>query len=116
MPPLALIAGVGAGTGASVARKFALSYPVVLLSRNSSNYNDIVSEINSKGGKALGVSCDVSDEKSVSGMIEKCKEFAGASGEMKVAAAIYNVGGRFVRKPFLEMTTEEFGEGWEANG
>ena len=115
MTPLAIVAGVGAGTGASVARKFALSYPVVLLARNPSNYNDIVQEINSKGGKAVGMNCDVSDEKSIERVVEKCKEFAGEK-EIKVAAAVFNVGGRFVRKPFLEMSTEEFEAGFEANG
>ena len=33
-----------------------------------------------------------------------------------LAAAIYNVGGRFVRKPFLELSDEDFEAGWEANG
>jgi NAD(P)-dependent dehydrogenase (short-subunit alcohol dehydrogenase family) len=40
------------------------------------------------------------------------KEMGGAS----LAAAIYNVGGRFVRKPFLELSEEDFESGWEANG
>jgi NAD(P)-dependent dehydrogenase (short-subunit alcohol dehydrogenase family) len=30
-----------------------------------------------------------------------------------IAAAIFNSGGGFVRKPFLELTTEEFEAGWE---
>jgi NAD(P)-dependent dehydrogenase (short-subunit alcohol dehydrogenase family) len=37
-------------------------------------------------------------------------------GEVKVAAAIYNVGGKFVRKPFMQLTLEEFEAGFEANG
>jgi hypothetical protein len=40
------------------------------------------------------------------------KEFKGK----KLAAAIFNVGGRFVRKPFLETTLEEYEAGYMANG
>jgi hypothetical protein len=40
------------------------------------------------------------------------REFPGGS----LAAAVYNVGGKFVRKPFLEMGLEEFRAGYEANG
>ena len=115
-PAFAIIAGVGPGTGAAVARKFALSYPVVLMARNPENYNSLVSEINgNKTGpaRAVGISTDVADAGSVRsafGAIEK--EFGAA----KCAAAVFNVGGRFIRKPFLELTEEEFGSGFEANG
>jgi NADP-dependent 3-hydroxy acid dehydrogenase YdfG len=71
---VAIIAGVGPGTGAAVARKFAAFYPVVLLARKPESYNEIVKEINGNGGKAIGVSTDVSDEKSVKnaiGQVEK---------------------------------------------
>ncbi len=37
-------------------------------------------------------------------------------GNQKLAAAIYNVGGRFIRKSFLELDEEEFESGWVANG
>lgn len=37
-------------------------------------------------------------------------------GDAPLAAAIYNVGGRFVRKPFLDLSEDDFEAGWEANG
>ena len=37
-------------------------------------------------------------------------------GGSKLAAAIYNVGGKFIRKPFLDLDEEEFESGWVANG
>tara|TARA_R110002060_G_scaffold21712_4_gene29495 strand:- start:427 stop:618 length:192 start_codon:yes stop_codon:yes gene_type:complete len=40
------------------------------------------------------------------------KEFKGKN----LAAAVYNVGGKFVRKPFLELSLEEYEAGYEANG
>ncbi|KAH8791928.1 short chain dehydrogenase/ reductase-like protein [Hyaloscypha finlandica] len=108
-----IVAGVGAGTGRSVALKFAKTYPVALLARNSANYESIVNEIKAAGGQAIGISTDVSSESSVkNAFAEIQKEFKGK----KLAAAIYNVGGRFVRKPFLELTSEEYEAGYEANG
>jgi NADP-dependent 3-hydroxy acid dehydrogenase YdfG len=63
--PIAIIAGVGSGTGAALARRFAQSYPVVLLARNPSNFDHLADEINQSGGKAIGISTDVSSEESV---------------------------------------------------
>jgi NAD(P)-dependent dehydrogenase (short-subunit alcohol dehydrogenase family) len=108
-----IVVGVGAGTGRSVALKFAKTYPVALLARNPANYESIVKEIKAAGGQAIGISTDVSSESSVkNAFAEIQKEFKGK----KLAAAIYNVGGGFVRKPFLEMTLQEYQAGYEANG
>lgn len=37
-------------------------------------------------------------------------------GDRKLAAAIYNVGGRFVRKSFLELTVDDYTAGYQGNG
>jgi len=108
-----IIAGVGPGTGASVARKFAATYPVALLARKPANYEPLVKEIEAAGGRAIGISTDAADEKSVKQAFEQIKKEMGGA---KLAAAVYNVGGRFIRKPFLELTPEDFEAGWEANG
>ena len=99
--------------GASVARKFALKYPVALLARNPANFEPLVKEIEAAGGKAIGISTDCSDGASVKKAFETIKkEMNGA----KLTAAVYNVGGGFVRKPFLELSEAEFVGGFEANG
>jgi len=111
---IAIVAGVGPGTGAAVARKFAASYPVVLLARNPENYESLAKEINSSGGKAIGISTDISDSKSVDaafGNIEK--EFGPG---VSAAAAVFNASGRFVRKPFLELTEDDFTAGLDVSG
>ncbi|KAL8994547.1 MAG: hypothetical protein Q9169_005511 [Polycauliona sp. 2 TL-2023] len=110
--PFAIIAGVGPGTGAAVARRFAATYPVALMARNPANYEDAVKDIRAAGGKAIGISTDVSDAKSVKDAVAKSQQEFGDN----CAAAIFNVGGKFVRKPFLELTQEEFEGGWEVNG
>jgi len=110
--PIAIIAGVGPGTGAAVARRFAKLYPVVLLARSPENFESLASEINSSGGKAIGISTDVSSEDSVKAAISKIKsEF----GDVPAAAAIFNASGPFVRKPLLEMSVDEFTAGHEVS-
>lgn len=99
--------------GASVARVFAKHYSVALLARKPENFEPLVKEINDAGGHAVGISTDAVDNTSVVSAFEQLKkEFAGKS----LAAAVYNVGGRFIRKPFLELTEEEAEAGWSANG
>lgn len=84
-----------------------------MLARNPANFDPVVAEINAAGGKAIGISTDCADGKSVKNAFEQLKkELEGAT----LAAAVYNVGGRFIRKPFLELSEEEFESGWEANG
>ncbi len=81
-----------------------MAYPVALLSRNPDTYTPIVDAINQSGGKAIGISTDVSDSKSVKAMVEQVKKEYGNT--VKCAAAIFNASGAFVRKPFLELTEE----------
>jgi NAD(P)-dependent dehydrogenase (short-subunit alcohol dehydrogenase family) len=110
---IAILVGIGPGLGAAAARKFAATYPVVLMARNPDNYKNVVDEINGSGGKALGISADVSSAQSVKnafGEIEK--EFGKDVG---CAAAIFNAGGGLVRKPFLELTEQEFSAGFNVN-
>ncbi|KAJ5636343.1 uncharacterized protein N7484_009656 [Penicillium longicatenatum] len=102
---LAVIAGVGPGTGASIARRFAQSYKVVVLARNPDNYSPVIQEITASGGQAVGISTDVSNGNSVNAAFDQIeKQFPGSP----LAAAIFNPGGGFVRKPFLELTEDDF--------
>jgi NAD(P)-dependent dehydrogenase (short-subunit alcohol dehydrogenase family) len=103
---IAIIAGVGPGTGAAVARKFAATYPVVLLARNPDNFEGLAKEINSGGGKAVGISTDISDSQSVKNAVETIKREFGS--DVAAAAAIFNASGGFLRKPFLEVPEEVF--------
>jgi NAD(P)-dependent dehydrogenase (short-subunit alcohol dehydrogenase family) len=111
--PFAVVAGVGPGTGASVARRFGKAYPIALLARSPENFESLVKEINGSGGKAIGISTDVSSEESVQKAFEEIKKEFG--GEVGCAAAIFNASGPFSRKPLLEMKVEEFGRSWEVS-
>nr|XP_023907874.1 uncharacterized protein LOC112019587 [Quercus suber]POF16288.1 putative oxidoreductase [Quercus suber] len=110
--PIAVIAGVGPGTGAAVARRFAQAYSVALLARTPESYESLAQEINASGGKAIGISTDVSSEKSVQAAFAKiADEFPGAS----LAAAVFNASGRFLRKSILEMSVEDFSGTWDVS-
>jgi NADP-dependent 3-hydroxy acid dehydrogenase YdfG len=94
---IAIVAGVGPGTGAAVARKFAASYPIVLLARSPESYESVAKEINGSGGQAIGISTDISDSKSVNDAFAKIeKEFgpdvSAAVSDTSVALSI-GIGG-----------------------
>ncbi|KAL7273349.1 hypothetical protein RUND412_003801 [Rhizina undulata] len=111
--PLAIIAGVGAGTGAAVARKFAEKYSVVLLARTPSNLDPVVNDIKSSGGNALAVPADVTDASSVQSAFKTISEkFPNAP----VAAAVFNANGKFTKGPFLETSLEDYELSWAVNG
>ncbi|KAJ4380600.1 hypothetical protein N0V86_003959 [Didymella sp. IMI 355093] len=103
---ITIIAGVGPGTGASVARNFAKAYPVVLLARKPENFESLADEINKAGGKAIGVSTDVSSKDSLANALSAIKKEFGDN--VGAAAAIFNASGGFLRKPFLEIDPSVF--------
>lgn len=110
---LAIIAGVGAGTGAAVAKRFAQEYNVVLLARSTSSLDPVVQEIQSLGGNAFGIPTDISDAKSVD---EAFKQIAAKYPGTAVSAAVFNASAGLIRKPFLELSAEEWDSAWTVNG
>ena len=85
-------------------------YPVVLLSRKPENYNPLVKEINDAGGQATGISTDITSAESVRRTFDQIKSMAQGA-PVQCAAAVMNGAGSFTRKPFLELTLEEFEAG-----
>ena len=105
----AVVAGVGPGTGAAIARRFASAYPVACLARSPSKYEPIVQEIRDNGGNAIGISADVTDEKSVKAAFDKIREeYKGGT----CAAAIFNASGPASRGPLLELSVEDYTATW----
>lgn len=110
---LAIIAGVGAGTGAAVAKRFAQEYNVVLLARSTSSLDPVVQEIQSLGGNAFGIPTDVTDAASVAAAFQQiAAKYPGTA----VSAAVFNASAGMVRKPFLELNLEEWNSSWAVNG
>src|SRR5437762_1044869 len=110
---IAIIAGVGPGTGTAIAKRFSSIYNVVLLARRPESYNGAVEEIEKAGGSALGLSVDVTNEKSVKDAFKAMEEkFPG----LPLAAGVFNVGGKFVKRPFLEQDPDQMLSNLKANG
>jgi NAD(P)-dependent dehydrogenase (short-subunit alcohol dehydrogenase family) len=86
--PFAVIAGVGPGTGAALARRFALSYPVVLLARKEESFKSVVADIKANGGSAVGIETDVSIESSLRAAFEQVKTTFGSDSACAVSGDI----------------------------
>jgi len=63
----AVVAGAVSGTGRAVAVKISRAYAIVLLACRES-YVEVVIEINTAGGKAVGISTDAADESSLASL------------------------------------------------
>ena len=85
---ITVVAGVGSGTGSSIAKKFAETYPVVLLARKPDSYDSLIKEINGSGGKAIGISTDVTNGISVEDAFSKMKEEYGKDVALAVCILV----------------------------
>ncbi|KAJ3051283.1 hypothetical protein HK097_007744 [Rhizophlyctis rosea] len=71
---LAIVVGVGPGTGAAVARKFAKEgLKVALLARNAGYLDTLKKEIEAEGGKAEAFPCDVTSAENVAQTFDSIK-------------------------------------------
>jgi len=106
----AIIAGVGPGTGASLARAFAKEgYAVGLLSRRPESNHPIAEEIDAAGGRALAVQADVTDRRSVQAAVAQIRQSFGP-----ITALAHNASG-YGRADFLKMDPEQIRQAFEAN-
>jgi NAD(P)-dependent dehydrogenase (short-subunit alcohol dehydrogenase family) len=85
---VAVVAGVGRGTGSAIAHKFASQYPVVCLARNPESYEEVVSNINKNGGNAIGVTTDLSSAKSVKSSFDRLEMELGGDFGISVGLEI----------------------------
>lgn len=85
---------------------------MVLLARREESYNDLVAEINSSGGHAIGISTDVTSAASVKSAFQTItKELHSA----KLAAAVYNVAAGRSVKPFLDLQLSDLDTSLQGN-
>ena len=107
---IAIVAGVGPGTGAALARAFAREgYAIGLLSRHAESSEPVAAEIHAKGGKALFVPTDVTSRQSVNDAIAKIRAQLGP-----ITALAHNASG-YGRASFLAMDPEQVRQSFEAN-
>ncbi len=104
--PVCLISGVGPGTGAALARRFASGgYRVAMLARNEERLRSLEAEIEC----ARGYVCDVSDPEAVRATVARVRGDLGAP-----TVLVHNaVGGAF--GDFLEVEPEQLRANFEVN-
>jgi NAD(P)-dependent dehydrogenase (short-subunit alcohol dehydrogenase family) len=72
--PVALVAGVGRGTGGAVARRFAAAgYRVALLARSESRLQEFEAEL----AGSLAIPCDLTDPAAVDNALARCRDELG---------------------------------------
>jgi NAD(P)-dependent dehydrogenase (short-subunit alcohol dehydrogenase family) len=106
--PTAIIAGVGPGLGASLARAFAHEgYAVALLSRRAESSEPVAAEIRSADRQAVVLRTDVTNPDAVRESVEKARSELGA-----VTVLAYNASG-FGRGAFLDLDPETIRQSFE---
>ncbi len=84
---VAVVVGVGPGTGAAVAKKFAERYAVALVARGADKVKPVAEAIRATGGVALEVPADVTDASSVKHAFDSIRKEIGAPHVL-----VYNAG------------------------
>jgi NAD(P)-dependent dehydrogenase (short-subunit alcohol dehydrogenase family) len=104
--PVALVTGVGPGTGAAIARRFSQGgYTVAMLARNRERLSSLEKEI----PNARGYQCDVTDESQLDALIERVRNELGAPKVL-----VHNaVGGAFGN--FLEIDPKVLNQNFQVN-
>lgn len=101
---VAIVAGAGRGIGRATAELFAREgAKVVVLSLTPANVDAVVSQIQSSGGTALGIVCDLGDGQQITRAVAEAAEVFGGIDILVNVAFDPTV----VHSPILELTVEQ---------
>jgi NAD(P)-dependent dehydrogenase (short-subunit alcohol dehydrogenase family) len=102
---VAVVTGGNGGIGLGIAEALsAAGAAVALWARNESKSHDAVAALTARGGRAIGVRCDVADEGDVQAAMAKTIDALGQVDVLVVNAGINRT------TPFLKMTLAEWRE------
>ena len=109
MKPVCLIIGAGAGIGGNVAKKFSKEgYHVALCRRSEEKaLNDMVDNINSKGGSASGYILNAVKEDSIENVINTVEKDIGP-----IEVAVFNLGAQVGDRLLKDTSYKTFELGW----
>jgi NAD(P)-dependent dehydrogenase (short-subunit alcohol dehydrogenase family) len=100
---VALVTGAGRGIGREIAQRMAREgYAVGLIARTKSQLEETAALITQRGGKALVTPTDVGKREQVLAAVEAVER------ELGPIAVLINNAGAYLRKPFAEITEEDF--------
>jgi NAD(P)-dependent dehydrogenase (short-subunit alcohol dehydrogenase family) len=109
-PDVSVIAGVGPGLGASLARKFAKEgCRLALLARSSDYLESLSEEIRQLGREILAIPTDIGEPGQVSAAFERIRD---QLGPVDVLINNASASGPF-GQPFVELTPQSFARGWQ---
>lgn len=101
---VALVTGAASGMGLDTARAFARAGAAVTLADVSEDaLRQAVDEVNSAGGKAIGVRCDIADEAQVAAMVERTVAAFG-----RLDAAYNNAGIQVPASDVADQSAEDY--------
>jgi NAD(P)-dependent dehydrogenase (short-subunit alcohol dehydrogenase family) len=107
---VALVTGASSGLGANFAKLMAREgASVVVAARRKERLEALVEDIRQAGGKALAVSCDVTNEASVIAAYDAAETAFG------IVDTVINNAGMTTSASALEQTAEEFGQVLDLN-
>lgn len=107
----ALITGAGRGIGRAIATKLAeLGTPVCLAARSTDELEEVARSIESFGGEAIAVPCDLTAEGSVEQLVETAAERLGGIGVL-----VNNAGGAHRLMSTEDLDLENFERGTRLN-
>jgi len=101
---VAAVTGGNGGIGLGVARALATAGATIAIwARNAEKTANATAQLEADGARAIGVSCDVTDEEQV---IAAADDTVSELGRLDIVVA--NAGGGAPADPFLEMTYEQW--------
>jgi NAD(P)-dependent dehydrogenase (short-subunit alcohol dehydrogenase family) len=107
--PVCVVVGIGPGTGAALARRFAREgHMVALLARSAGTSEGLAAELGKDSARAYA--CDASDPTSVARTLESVAKDLGAP-----ALVVYNAGGPPVWGGVEDISLADFEASWKVN-
>ena len=107
--PVAVVVGVGPGTGAALARRFAKGYRVALMARSADYVKSLANEIRAQGGDALEAPADAANFSEVAGAFAAIREkFTDPE------ILLYNAGSG-TWGTIVDITAEQYEAAWRVN-
>ncbi len=104
--PVALVAGVGRGTGGAVARRFAAAgYRVALIARSEARVKEFEAELDG----SLAIPCDVTDEGALNEAVARCERDLG------VPDAVIHNAARGTHGTFQEIDPADMAANFQVN-
>lgn len=106
---VAVVVGVGPGTGAALARRFSKQYDVALVARSADYLRTLGDEIRGDGGHALETPADVGDPEQIGAAFAVIRDKLG-----DVDVLLYNAGSG-TWGTITEITAEQYEGAWRVN-